>query len=594
MNQLFQRLNVRKSRRKSTIPEPAVNEQPKREPRKQSLPQQRSSPKKDSQRRASSLPSPSKAKTASPEKAKSSPGFRGSLGRRRRRGREKESSAAPTTPLVLARPTPATPETVASPESPEYHETRSRRTSLTTEIEYDSTRRLAEELEAGVLDVDHRNRIAKAVAALDRKGNELFEQGLYDEAFIRYEKAFRLKRRTLDEEGKTPEQSSLDVDLRSNDPVQRRSILASVATSINNMTYLKQRAGLADSEETMAQYMKALKMKREILGPDHLSVGKTLNNIGSVFYLKREFDPALAAYRDALRIMEKQLGANHLDVVTVISNIGDVHCATGNWDDALDEYRKALDLRWRLLGRQDPKVVRLMEQIASLETGKQPQKEADELSDSEDEAFTKEDKRRHEVFLQDVKVLQDELEEDMKFFDLMERQSAIDMVKDKTRIFREMRAMMNGEEVDESGTGTEDGSLGSLVEVAPVAQERDPHGSKGNLHLSANERSDALLGVKERVAKLRAKREVKALTQPVKDAPYMQPTVASSGKTIHPPFLEPPRRSTIEAGLQSLRKWSLTDATAASGTTESTRHLACAPPLGSSTGSVTLVGTGSS
>jgi tetratricopeptide (TPR) repeat protein len=116
---------------------------------------------------------------------------------------------------------------------------------------------------------------------------------------------------------------------------------------------LKQRAG-TQYRETMASYLKSLQIKRDILGPDHLSVGKTLNNIGSVFYLKREFEPAMAAYKEACRIMTAKLGSEHLDVGTVICNIGDVYCATGITAEALDTERHC-----RFGGRtkdHDPKV----------------------------------------------------------------------------------------------------------------------------------------------------------------------------------------------------------------------------------------------
>jgi tetratricopeptide (TPR) repeat protein len=270
------------------------------------------------------------------------------------------------------------------------------------------------------------NRNTKEAANWDKQGTEHFEKGEYDQAFLCYEKALALKRHTLKPKdmGTSAEEASL---------------VASVATSINNMTYLRQRSGKASSDETMAAYLQSLQMKREILGPDHLSVGKTLNNIGSVFYLQRDYEPALKAYLQAFTIMEKQLGMTHLDVGTVLSNIGDVYFAMKDREASKEHYRKALDVRWGALGPSDPKVVRLMEQLAFLETGRQPAKEHLDLSDSENEEYAMEDRLRHERFQEEVRVLHDELEEDMKFFDLLERKMAIDMIRDKTRMFRKMK-----------------------------------------------------------------------------------------------------------------------------------------------------------
>ena len=273
------------------------------------------------------------------------------------------------------------------------------------------------------------NRITKEAADWDRKGTEHFEQGDYDQAFLCYEKALTLKRQINTKKNNQTADSP------------EASLMASVATSINNMTYLKQRSGQATADETMAAYLQSLQMKREILGPNHLSVGKTLNNIGSVFYLQRDFEPALKAYLQAFGIMQEQLGDGHLDVGTVLSNVGDVYFAMKNREEAKEHYRKALDIRWGALGPSDPKVVRLMEQLAFLETGKQPSRDEEDFSDSENEEFAIEDRLRHERFQEEVRVLHDELAEDMKFFDLLERKLAIDMVRDKTRMFRKMRQL---------------------------------------------------------------------------------------------------------------------------------------------------------
>ncbi|GAX18315.1 hypothetical protein FisN_23Hh208 [Fistulifera solaris] len=283
------------------------------------------------------------------------------------------------------------------------------------------------------ISAEARIQISLAVKALDRAGNALFEQGDYDGAFLRYERSLWLKQKTVEDEVSSRKHSEQD-----------KSVMAAVATSINNMTYLKQRSGKASTAETMSSYLKSLQIKREILGPDHLSVGKTLNNIGSVFYMSREFEAALTAYKDAFRILKKHLGEDHLDAITVVCNIADVQVAMGDKEGALLNYRKALALRWNELGAQDTKVVRLMEQVARLETGEQPKLDLDE--DNEFRLASQEEMREEAVFMVDLKELQQELDEDMKYFDLVERQMAIDMLRDRTQMIREMRAMTQQQE----------------------------------------------------------------------------------------------------------------------------------------------------
>ena len=337
-------------------------------------------------------------------------------------------------------------------------------------------------------ETDAWNRITKEAAEWDKEGTKHFEKGDYDQAFLCYEKALTLKRQTL--QPKTPQESSLTSS--SSSPPPEASLMASMATSINNMTYLRQRSGKATADETMAAYLQSLQMKREILGPHHLSVGKTLNNIGSVFYLQREYEPALKAYLQAFGIMQDQLGPSHVDVGTVLSNIGDVYFAMKEKESSKEHYRKALDIRWGALGPFDPKVVRLMEQLAFLETGKQPSKDAEDLSDSEDEEFAVEDRLRQESFQEEVRILHDELAADMKFFDLLERKMAIDMVRDKTRMFRKMRQLtdLTMDEIMDQSESTVYSEAELVAMASPVMrplEEVKPQGQSPTMEELANE-----------------------------------------------------------------------------------------------------------
>jgi tetratricopeptide (TPR) repeat protein len=309
------------------------------------------------------------------------------------------------------------------------------------------------------------NAVAHAAAALDRAGRELFAAGDYDAAFLRYERALVLKRSSLGtkqqqrqgeqqdgeppkaEPSRGPPPSAADGtsaragQQQQQQPQPRADVVASVATSINNLTYLRQRAGLLSADESLAGYLRSLQMKREALGPGHLGVGRTLNNVGSAFYLKKEYGPALRAYTDARDILEASLGPDHGDVGTVASNIGDACLALGRRAEALERYRAALRIRWAALGPSDARVERLMQRVAALETGAQPERGGDESESDTDECLGA--GGTEALFKEDIHALQEELEEDMKYFDLLERDMALNMLKDKMRIFREMRELSN-------------------------------------------------------------------------------------------------------------------------------------------------------
>jgi tetratricopeptide (TPR) repeat protein len=292
-------------------------------------------------------------------------------------------------------------------------------------------------------------RNARAASALDDKGNDLFEKGYFDRAMACYTKALKLKRRTfahLLEETDDLEEELILRDDSGNlaDP----QALVSMATSINNIGYLRQRSGDATPEETMAAYKKSLRIKRRILGNDSLSVGKTLNNIGSVHYLKRDFERALAAYDEALEIMKATLGDKHPDVATVMSNIGDVYLAQDNKAISTKYYRLALVIRWEAFGERSPRVVRLLEKISNLEIGDMScqltSQKTNNTAWGDDVASDVMVGSDWQPVSEALKLLQEQIKNDIEQVDQMERNAPVETLKDRIIIIRGMRDVWNG------------------------------------------------------------------------------------------------------------------------------------------------------
>jgi len=307
-----------------------------------------------------------------------------------------------------------------------------------------------------------------AAAALDNEGNSLLEKGEYTRAMESYERALKLKRLSL----QTCRTSASE------------DLLASVATSINNIGFLRQRSG-ASPTESMAAYQDSLRIKREILGDKSLSVGKTLNNIGSVHYSSKQFTQALRSYVQAKSIMEHNLGKHHLDVATVYSNIGDVYMAQGKRREAHQQYKQALEIRWIHLDEHNPKIRRLLEKIAVIEMNQEALTEYKDEDEHEDDRIFEEEI----PVLRELHKLHTEVEADIKEITDLRRKMALDMVKDKLRILKGMRSIEQGGFLDEESTSTPE---------EETAKTPPP--------LSPMEREDALLSVKERLSKLREQR----------------------------------------------------------------------------------------
>ena len=292
-------------------------------------------------------------------------------------------------------------------------------------------------------------RNARAAAVLDEKANELFEKGYFDKAMACYTKALKLKRRTFAHllEETDDIEGALEFRDDGGNPSDPEA-LVSMATSINNIGYLRQRSGDATPEETMAAYKKSLRIKRRILGNDSLSVGKTLNNIGSVHYLKRDFEKALDAYHEALDIMKANLGDKHPDVATVMSNIGDVYLAQADKETSIKYYRLALAIRWEAFGEHSPRTVRLLEKISNLEIGDMNMRLGNQLSGADDLGSEAMSGSEFQSLSGALRLLQEQVKMDMQRLDQMERDAALENFKDKIILIRGMREIWNGSSVE--------------------------------------------------------------------------------------------------------------------------------------------------
>jgi tetratricopeptide (TPR) repeat protein len=329
----------------------------------------------------------------------------------------------------------------------------------------------------------------KQATALDSIGNALLEKGHYTRARMTYERALILKQTSL-----------------SFCETKNADLLASVATSINNIGYLRQRAG-ASPQDSMAAYQDSLALKRDILGMHSLSVGKTLNNIGSVHYSQQDYQLALDSYEEAKSIMELNLGPNHLDVATVYSNIGDVYMATSRRHDALVCLKRALEIRWMHLDEHCPKIRRLLEKIAMMEMNTNLSADYFTQDDLDDKLLMEVDEEEHGGVQQELHLLQNQVEVDIQQVDDLRRKMALDMVKDKLHILKGMRQIELQHDDNNAVSASSAPSPDSSVFVRSGSSSKTPP------PLSPMERQDALSSVKQRLAKLREQKALKSVME---------------------------------------------------------------------------------
>ncbi len=121
-----------------------------------------------------------------------------------------------------------------------------------------------------------------------------------------------------------------------------------VATSYNNLGDVYCATGKFAKAKHYHEL--ALEIRKERLGPNHVDVATSYNNLGTVYHDTGEFAKAKEYYERALEIDKEQLGPNHVDVATSYNNLGSVYHDTGEFAKAKEYYERALEIEKEQLG----------------------------------------------------------------------------------------------------------------------------------------------------------------------------------------------------------------------------------------------------
>ncbi|MEM1182803.1 MAG: serine/threonine-protein kinase [Acidobacteriota bacterium] len=100
---------------------------------------------------------------------------------------------------------------------------------------------------------------------------------------------------------------------------------------LNNLANLYVRLDRKDEAEQA--YRRSLRLKREVLPPDHPDLALTLVNLGN-FLAYHKTDEAVLLFQEARDIEEKVLGPEHPDLALTLNSLGTAHRSLGDWDDA--------------------------------------------------------------------------------------------------------------------------------------------------------------------------------------------------------------------------------------------------------------------
>ena len=122
--------------------------------------------------------------------------------------------------------------------------------------------------------------------------------------------------------------------------------------------------GLFDQAEPLLDT--ALRMRRQLLDPDHPDLAETLYNQAQLMAWSGKYDQAVALFREAIAINRKALGPDHPDLGSSLKRLG----VALNWQEKFDEaepyLREALAIQRRALGDHHPLVAETMADYGGL------------------------------------------------------------------------------------------------------------------------------------------------------------------------------------------------------------------------------------
>ena len=121
-----------------------------------------------------------------------------------------------------------------------------------------------------------------------------------------------------------------------------------VGASYNNLGLVYEKMG--ELEQAKDYHQQALEIRIKALGPTHVHVGTSYNNLGLVYSDFGDLEQAKDYHQRALQIRIKALGPTHVHVGTSYNNLGLVYSDFGDLEQAKDYHQRALEIRINALG----------------------------------------------------------------------------------------------------------------------------------------------------------------------------------------------------------------------------------------------------
>lgn len=136
------------------------------------------------------------------------------------------------------------------------------------------------------------------------------------------------------------------------------------AASLMNLGHVHSVKG--DAGNALVFYERALAIREQRLGPDHLEVANTLNTLGATYAYLQRYDDAERSFKRALDIRERKLGENNVLTGQSLNNLALLYAGRGKLSEAEPLYERAIEVIQKAPGGSRADLIRILDNYAAL------------------------------------------------------------------------------------------------------------------------------------------------------------------------------------------------------------------------------------
>lgn len=153
-------------------------------------------------------------------------------------------------------------------------------------------------------------------------------------------------------------------------------------TTLENLGEIRLR--MQDFPTSESYFLKAYNIKVGALGPQHVAVAQTVNQLARLYYQGGNFEKAEYFGRQCVELQEKLFGPEDGNLACSIHNLATLYHMQKKFEMAEPLYKRSLEIKRKAFGPDHPETTRLLKSYSDLMRNMNRLNEADELDSMAD------------------------------------------------------------------------------------------------------------------------------------------------------------------------------------------------------------------